>query len=111
MALEVKVIGIRCRAVIDGLCGVASAPTVIAWLGDDKVEALWLYPLYSGFSNIGVIDKNRYDRAVSPPLGSQCGKCMGGTEYSDPLTHKIHDGWDFTFGAFPVLLCLKYYLA
>ena len=81
------------------------------YLGDDKVEALWLYPLYSGFSNIGVIDKNRYDRAVSPPLGIQCGKCMGGTEYSDPLTHKIHDGWDFTFGAFPVLLCLKYYLA
>lgn len=43
-------------------------------LHDDKVEALWLYPLYSGFSNMGVIDKNRYDRAMSPPLGESVRK-------------------------------------
>lgn len=80
-------------------------------LHDDKVEALWLYPLYSGFSNMGVIDKNRYDRAVSPPLGSRCGKCMRRTEHRDTLTRKVRDGWDFTYGAFSVLLCLKYYPA
>lgn len=27
------------------------------YLQDDKVEALGLYPLYSGFSNMGIIDK------------------------------------------------------
>ena len=36
MVLKVKTVGISCRAVIDGLRGVASAPTVVARLGDDE---------------------------------------------------------------------------
>ena len=47
------------------------------YLGDDKVEALWLYPLYSGFSNRGVIDKNHYDRAISPPFRESMWKVYG----------------------------------
>ena len=37
MVLEIEMVKICCRAVIDGLRGVASAPAVVAGLGDDEV--------------------------------------------------------------------------